>query len=78
MGRLPHTSPRHFARLQVAIDVKNRAEASQLKTAMGDPAVKAFALVMGTLLQLPSDRSRKRVMAYVKDYFEEQVECPQD
>jgi len=57
--------------MKVAIDVKNRDEAHALKTAMADPATRAFALTMGLLLQLPTDRARRRVLDYVRDQFEE-------
>jgi hypothetical protein len=57
--------------MKATIEVKDRREAALVQTAMEDPAVRAFTIVMGALLQLPSDRARQRVLGYVKDKFEE-------
>lgn len=51
--------------MKVAIEVNDRKEADQVKTAMDEPIVRAYVLVMGVLLQLPDDRSRKDVLAAV-------------
>jgi hypothetical protein len=59
--------------VKVAIEVKNRDEATALKVAMGDPATRAFTLVMGTLLQLPTGRSRRRVLEFAIDHLGEQA-----
>jgi hypothetical protein len=53
------------------IDVVNRTEADQIRRALADPQVRAFVKVMGTLLALPSDRSRERVLRFVDDKFAE-------
>lgn len=60
--------------MKTTIDVKDRHEATAMKTAMDDPAVKAFVVIVGTLMQLPTDRARKRVMQYVADRIDEESE----
>lgn len=54
-----------------AIEVANKREAEMVRVAMGDPAARALVVMLGALLGLESDRSRLRVMSYVKDYFAE-------
>lgn len=58
--------------MRVAVEVKNRTEAKAIKAAMDDPEVRAFVLVMGELLQLPSARARIRVLKFVEDFLEEE------
>jgi hypothetical protein len=60
--------------MKVAIEVKNRDEANALKVAMADPTARAFTLVIGTLLQLPTDKARRRVLGYVRDHLEEDTQ----
>ena len=57
--------------MKATIEAKDRREATLLQSAMEDPAVRAFALVMGALLQLPTDRARERVLTYVRDKLDE-------
>ena len=57
--------------MKISIEAANKKEAELIKLAMDDAAVRAFVVVMGALLTLDSDRSRHRVMAFVKDYFDE-------
>jgi hypothetical protein len=57
--------------MKARIDVRNRAEAEQIRRALADPQVRAFVKVMGTLLALPSDRSRERMLRFVDDKFAE-------
>ena len=64
--------------MKVAIEVKNREEGNILRTALADPTVRALALVMGTLLSLPSDLARRRVLAMVLDRLDEAAEKGQD
>jgi hypothetical protein len=59
--------------MKVAIEVRDRKEAEQVRTAMTDPTTRAFVLVMGALMALPSDRTRARVLTFVKDQLEEQA-----
>jgi hypothetical protein len=61
--------------MKVAISVKNRTEGDAVKTAMDDPVTRAFVIVCGTLLQLPSDRARQRVMDFVRDKLAEDSEA---
>lgn len=53
------------------IEVKDRQEAEQLRVGLSDPAVRAFVQVMGTLGTLKSQRTKERVLTYVKDHFDE-------
>lgn len=57
--------------MKVAVDVKNRQEADAVRRAMDDPQTRAYVLVVGTLLSLPSDRARQRVMRFVADHLNE-------
>jgi hypothetical protein len=58
--------------MKATVDVKNRAEKDALERAWQDDTCRAFVIVMGTLLDLPSDRSRARVLSYVADLVAEQ------
>jgi hypothetical protein len=60
--------------MKAVVKVDTRSDKVAIETAMTDPATKAFVIVMGTLLQLPSDRARRRVLIYVHDRLEEQRE----
>lgn len=53
--------------MKVTITVKTKAEKEAVICAMDDPATRAMVLVMGTLLQLPTDRARVRVLRFVED-----------
>lgn len=57
--------------MKVAIEVKDKGEAAAVKAAMADPTTRAFVLVMGALVQLPSDKSRKRVLEFVSSSLAE-------
>lgn len=59
---------------KTAIDVKNREEGNAIKAALEDPVIRASVVVAGVLKQLPSDRARARVVAYVQDVLAEQNE----
>ena len=61
--------------MKVAIDVKDRNEAARLKAALADPEVRAFALIVGALLGLPSDRARRRVLRFVTDEVDEAAQA---
>jgi hypothetical protein len=58
--------------MRIYIDVATRQEAEQIRRALADPQVSAFVKIMGTLLALPSDRSRERVLRFVDDKFAEE------
>lgn len=49
-------------------------EAKAIRTALADPTLRAFLIVVGTLEQLPSDRARARVLRFVKDRISEEAE----
>jgi len=58
--------------MKMTLEVKDRKEADAIRTGMEDPAVRAFVVVVGALAALPSDRSRARVLAFVRDQLDEQ------
>lgn len=58
--------------MKVTVDVKDKAEKSAVIAAMADPVTRAFVLITGTLLQLPSDRARRSVLSFVTDHADEQ------
>jgi hypothetical protein len=60
--------------MKASIEVASRKEADLIREGLKDPATRALVNVMGALASLPTDRSRKRVMALVEDYFAEQNE----
>lgn len=57
--------------MKVTVDVKDKQEKSAVIAAMSDPVTRAFVLIMGTLMQLPNDRARKRVLSFVADHEDE-------
>jgi len=57
--------------MKASIEVEGRNEAEAIRTGLGNPATRAFVIVMGALAALPSDRARKRVLQYVSDYLDE-------
>lgn len=59
--------------MKVAIEVETREQAGMVKTAMADCTVRAFVLVSGALLSLPSDRARRRVLALIQDRLDEEA-----
>ena len=63
--------------MKATIEVADRKEADHIRTGLADPSVRAFVVVMGALAALPSDRARARVLNYVRDYFDEADEQPE-
>jgi hypothetical protein len=61
--------------MKTTIEVKDRKEAAAIRAGLENPSVRAFVLIMGVLEALPSDRARKRVLAYVADKFDEENEA---
>lgn len=61
--------------MKVMIPVQNSSEATAISAAMADPATRALVVVLGSLLQLPTDRARRRVLAMVKDKLDEEEEA---
>jgi len=57
------------------IEVASRAEADSIKAGLTDPVVR-YVNVIGILMQLPSDRARARVLAYVQDKLAEETTPP--
>jgi hypothetical protein len=58
--------------MKATIEVADRKEADAIRAGLGDPSVRAFVVVMGALSQLPTLRSRQRVMEFVRDHFDEE------
>jgi hypothetical protein len=56
----------------IRIEVANRKEAQQIERGLKEQDVKAFVRIMGIMKDLPSDRTRERVLRFVGDYLEEQ------
>jgi hypothetical protein len=57
--------------MKTTIEVKDRKEGDAIRRGLEDPATRAFVVVVGALSELPRDRSRQRVMAFIKDHFDE-------
>ena len=57
--------------MNASITVRDRKEADTIRRALKEPDVRAFVLVIGTLLPLPSDRARMRVLNFVRDQLAE-------
>ena len=60
--------------MKASIEVESKKDAELIRKGLEDPATRALVKVMGALSTLPSDRSRKRVMTHVMDYFAERDE----
>jgi hypothetical protein len=58
--------------MNTIVPVKNRKEGRLIRRALEDPTVRAFVLVMGSLMDLPTDRARARVLNHVADFFDEE------
>jgi hypothetical protein len=58
--------------MKISIEVKSRREAEAMRRGLDDSAVRAFVLVMGVLLALPTKRAQRRVLEYVADRIEEE------
>jgi hypothetical protein len=52
--------------VKVAIEVRNRDEASLLKAAMSNDTVRAYAMIVGALMSLANDDQRRSVLAFVQ------------
>lgn len=59
--------------MKATIEVKDRKEADLIKTALDDPATRAFVQIVGALLPL-SERARTRVLTFVNDRLAEDEE----
>ena len=56
----------------VNVQANTEDEARAIEVALGDPTTRAFVLVMGALLQLPTDRARRRVLRWAADKIDEE------
>lgn len=48
-----------------------REEKRLIKLALERPEVRAFVIIVGALMELPSDRARERVLRFVADKLDE-------
>ena len=58
--------------MRTTIEVASRAEGDAIRRALADPEAKALVLVLGALLELPTDRARQRTLAFVADALDEE------
>jgi hypothetical protein len=58
--------------VKATVEVQNRHEADAVKAALGDPAIKAFVVVIGALQTLQDDE-KARCLGYVKDWINYQA-----
>ena len=64
--------------MKATIEVKDKAEREALRAGLADKEVRAFAVVAGLLLALPTDRARTRVLEFVRDRLAEEQEAKQE
>jgi hypothetical protein len=57
--------------VKATVEVQNRHEADAVKAALGDPAIKAFVVMIGALQTLQADE-KARCLGYVKDWIAHQ------
>ena len=58
--------------MKVTVEVANRQQAEAVRRVFADPQTRALVLVIGTLLGLPTERARERVLRFTADALEEQ------
>ena len=56
--------------MKASIEVESRREAELIRIGLDNPEVRAFVIIAGALTPL-SKRTQQRVLAFVKDHFEE-------
>ena len=57
---------------KLTISCSTKKERDAIKLALEDETTRAFVVVMGNLLQLPSDRARMRVLQFGSDKLDEE------
>jgi hypothetical protein len=57
--------------MKTTIETASKKEGELIRKGLEDPTTRALVAVLGALADLPSDRSRRRVLAHVEDYFAE-------
>ena len=60
--------------METTLKVKDQAEGRAIRIALADPQVRAFVVIMGMLLPLPTDRARARVLNFIIDKTQEQAQ----
>jgi hypothetical protein len=58
--------------MKANIEVKDRREADAIRSGLEDPFLRALVIVTGVLNELSSDRTRKRVLEYMRDKLDEE------
>lgn len=58
--------------MKTPIEVANRGEGEALRRGLSDPTVRGFVLTMAALADLPTDRSRTRVLNYLHSRLDEE------
>ena len=56
--------------MKATIDVQNRKEAELIRKGLAEPDCRAFVKIIG-VLSGQSDRSKTRILSFVKDHFDE-------
>ena len=64
-------------RAVIRVEVENRKQARDIDAGLRRPDVRTFALVMGVLDQLPSQRAQARVLQFVVDHFSDPDNRPE-
>lgn len=63
---------------RISVDVLDRKQARLLERGLQLPDVRAFAITMGVLHDLPTDRARQRVLMHLYDYVHDPANYPSD
>lgn len=53
--------------MKATVEVESRAEAKSVQLAMSDATTKAYVVIMGVLMTLPSKRARLRVLCFAEE-----------
>jgi hypothetical protein len=57
--------------MKIKIEVKDEKEGEAIKLALADQQTRALVLSVGYLLELDTDRARRRVLNFVADHLDE-------
>jgi hypothetical protein len=55
----------------IKVEVRDRAQADQIEAGLEAADVRAFALIVGVLRALPTDKDRQRVMDFIAEKLSE-------
>lgn len=59
--------------MKTLVEVADRKEAALIRRGLEDPETRALVKVIGALAALPSDRARRRTLAFVADSLDEET-----